>query len=149
MELRAITEQNYQKILDLSTGAGQEEFVARNVRSLAQAWVFRDRARPYALYEGEEPVGFIMLDWRPEKKWVEIWRLMIDHRFQGKGYGRAAVRKALEFLRESGLFDKVQINYVEENQGAKHLYRSMGFQETGAMEGNEVVMEMDLTGESK
>ena len=84
MELRAITEQNYQKILDLSTGAGQEEFVARNARSLAQAWVFRDRARPYALYEGEEPVGFIMLDWRPEKKWVEIWRLMIDHRFQGK-----------------------------------------------------------------
>lgn len=149
MELRAITEQNYQKILDLSTGAGQEEFVARNVRSLAQAWVFRDRARPYALYEGEEPVGFIMFDWRPEKKWVEIWRLMIDHRFQGKGYGRAAVRKALEFLRESGLFDKVQINYVEENQGAKHLYRSLGFQETGAMEGNEVVMEMDLTGESK
>lgn len=149
MELRAITEQNYQKILDLSTGAGQEEFVARNVRSLAQAWVFRDRARPYALYEGEEPVGFIMFDWRPEKKWVEIWRLMIDHRFQGKGYGRAAVQKALEFLRESGLFEKVQINYVEENQGAKHLYRSMGFQETGAMEGNEVVMEMDLTGESK
>ncbi len=149
MELRAITEQNYQKILDLSTGAGQEEFVARNVRSLAQAWVFRDRARPYALYEGEEPVGFIMFDWRPEKKWVEIWRLMIDHRFQGKGYGRAAVQKALEFLRESGLFEKVQINYVEENQGAKHLYRSLGFQETGAMEGNEVVMEMDLTGESK
>ena len=149
MELRAVTEQNYQKILDLSTGAGQEEFVAQNVRSLAQAWVFRDRARPYALYEGEEPVGFIMFDWRPEKKWVEIWRLMIDHRFQGKGYGRAAVQKALEFLRESGLFDKVQINYVEENQGAKHLYRSMGFQETGAMEGNEVVMEMDLTGEKE
>ncbi len=149
MELKTITEQNYQKILDLSTGAGQEEFVAQNVRSLAQAWVFRDRARPYALYEGEEPVGFIMFDWRPEKKWVEIWRLMIDHRFQGKGYGRAAVQKALEFLRESGLFEKVQINYVEENQGAKHLYRSMGFQETGAMEGNEVVMEMDLTGESK
>lgn len=149
MELRTITEQNYQKILDLSTGAGQEEFVAQNVRSLAQAWVFRDRARPYALYEGEEPVGFIMFDWRPEKKWVEIWRLMIDYRLQGKGYGRAAVQKALEFLRESGLFDKVQINYVEENQGAKHLYRSMGFQETGAMEGNEVVMEMDLTGEKE
>ena len=37
MELRAIAEQNYQKILDLSTGAGQEEFVARNVRSLARA----------------------------------------------------------------------------------------------------------------
>lgn len=67
MELRAITEQNYQKILDLSTGAGQEKFVTANLYSLAHAWVFQKTARPYALYEGEEPVGFIMLDWRPEK----------------------------------------------------------------------------------
>ena len=78
-----------------------------------------------------------------------IYCLWVLGDYKGKGYGRAAVQKALEFLRESGLFDKVQINYVEENQGAKHLYRSLGFQETGAMEGNEVVMEMDLTGESK
>ena len=102
MELRAIAEQNYQKILDLSTGAGQEECVARNVRSLAQAWVFRDRARPYALYEGEEPVGFIMLDWRPEEKTAEIWRFMINYRHQGKGYGRRAMELALEKIRRAG-----------------------------------------------
>lgn len=67
MELREITGENYQQVLNLSTGAGQEKFVTANLYSLAQAWVFRDRARPYALYEGEEPVGFIMFDWRPEK----------------------------------------------------------------------------------
>ena len=83
------------------------------------------------------------------ENYLHIYCLWVLGDYKGKGYGRAAVQKALEFLRESGLFDKVQINYVEENQGAKHLYRSLGFQETGAMEGNEVVMEMDLTGESK
>lgn len=144
MELRAITEQNYQKILDLSTGAGQEEFVARNVRSLAQAWVFRDRARPYALYEGEEPVGFIMFDWRPEKKWVEIWRLMIDHRFQGKGYGRRAMELALEKIRRAGLFCRVQLYYVPGNEKARALYRSLGFGETGSTLDGEIQMELIL-----
>lgn len=144
MELREITGENYQQVLDLSTGAGQEEFVAQNVRSLAQAWVFRDRARPYALYEGEEPVGFIMLDWRPEKKWVEIWRFMIDHRFQGKGYGRRAMELALEKIRRAGVFDRVQLYYVPGNEKARALYRNLGFGETGNTLDGEIQMELIL-----
>ena len=42
MELREITGENYQQVLNLSTGAGQEKFVTANLYSLAQAWVFRD-----------------------------------------------------------------------------------------------------------
>lgn len=144
MELRAIAEQNYQKILDLSTGAGQEEFVARNVRSLAQAWVFRDRARPYALYEGEGPVGFIMFDWRPEEKTAEIWRLMIDYRHQGKGYGRRAMELALEKIRRAELFDRVQLYYVPGNEKARALYHSLGFGETGSTLDGEIQMELIL-----
>lgn len=102
MELRESTGENYQQVLDLSTGAGQEEFVTANLYSLAHAWVFQKTARPYALYEGEEPVGFIMFDWRPEEKTAEIWRLMIDHRFQGKGNGRRAMELALEKIRRQG-----------------------------------------------
>ena len=144
MELRAIAEQNYQKILDLSTGAGQEEFVARNVRSLAQAWVFRDRDRPYALYEGEEPVGFIMFDWRPEEKTAEIWRFMIDYRHQGKGYGRRAMELALEKIRRAGLFDRVQLYCVPGNEKARALYHSLGFGETGSTLDGEIQMELIL-----
>ena len=144
MELRAITEQNYQKNLDLSTGAGQEEFVARNVRSLARAWVFRDRARPYALYEGEEPVGFIMFDWRPEEKTAEIRRFMIDYRHQGKGYGRAAMELALEKIRRAGLFCRAQLYCVPGNEKARALYHSLGFGETGNTLDGEIQMELIL-----
>ena len=144
MELREITGDHYQQVLNLSTGAGQEEFVAQNVRSMAQAWVFRDRARPYALYEGEEPVGFIMFDWRPEKKTAEIWRFMIDYRFQGKGYGRRAMELALEKIRRAGVFDRVQLYYVPGNEKARALYRNLGFGETGNTLDGEIQMELIL-----
>lgn len=144
MELREITGENYQQVLNLSTGAGQEKFVTANLYSLAQAWVFRDRARPYALYEGEEPVGFIMFDWWPEKKWVEIWRLMIDHRHQGKGYGRRAMELALEKICRAGVFDRVQLYYVPGNEKARALYRNLGFGETGNTLDGEIQMELIL-----
>ena len=144
MELREITGENYQQVLNLSTGAGQEEFVAQNVRSMAQAWVFRDRARPYALYEGEEPVGFIMFDWRPEEKTAEIWRFMIDYRHQGKGYGRRAMELALEKIRWAGVFDRVQLYYVPGNEKARALYRNLGFRETGNTLDGEIQMELIL-----
>ena len=144
MELREITEQNYQQILDLSTGKGQEKFVMPNLYSLAHAWVFRKTARPYALYEGEEPVGFMMFDWRPEEKTAEIWRFMIDYRHQGKGYGRAAMELALEKIRRAGLFCRVQLYCVPGNEKARALYHSLGFRETGNTLDGEIQMELIL-----
>ena len=144
MELRAIAEQNYQKILDLSTGAGQEKFVTANLYSLAHAWVFQKTARPYALYEGEEPVGFIMFDWRPAEKTAEIWRFMIDYRHQGKGYGRRAMELALEKIRRAGLFCRVQLYCVPGNEKAQVLYRSLEFRETGSTLDGEIQMELIL-----
>ncbi len=144
MELREITGDNYQRILNLSTGKGQEKFVTANLYSLAHAWVFQKTARPYALYEGEEPVGFIMLDWRSEEKTAEIWRFMIDYRYQGKGYGRRAMELALEKIRQARLFDRAQLYYVPGNEKARALYRSLGFRETGNILDGEIQMELIL-----
>ena len=144
MELREITEQNYQQILDLSTGKGQEKFVMPNLYSLAHAWVFQKTARPYALYEGEEPVGFMMFDWRPEEKTAEIWRFMIDYRYQGKGHGRRAMELALEKIRQARLFDRAQLYCVPGNEKARALYHSLGFQETGNTLDGEIQMELIL-----
>ena len=144
MELREITGDNYQRILNLSTGKGQEKFVMPNLYSLAHAWVFQKTARPYALYEGEEPVGFIMLDWRPEEKTAEIWRFMIDYRYQGKGHGRAAMELALEKIRQARLFDRAQLYCVPGNEKAQALYHSLGFRETGNTLDGEIQMELIL-----
>lgn len=72
---------------------------------------------------------------------------MLGSAYQGKGYGKEALNKAIEFLKQENLFDYIQINYVEENLVAKKLYQKVGFSETGEMEGNEVVMRLSIVKE--
>lgn len=58
-------------------------------------------------------------------------RLLIDRRYQGKGYGRLAVEGLLSNLwREYGK-KKVYLSAFAENQQAIELYRSLGFRFNG------------------
>ena len=62
-----------------------------------------------------------------------LWRLMIDGEEQGKGYGRKAVELALEFVKTfpHGKADYCWLCYDKNNEVARKLYLSMGFQEIG------------------
>ncbi len=144
MRLEIISEKNYKEVINLTTAENQGEFVSSNALSLAHAWVFYDRAKPYAIYIDEKLVGFIMFDYKPQEKKVEVWRFMIGKEFQGKGYGKKALQIAIEHLKKEKLFNFIQINYVENNDAAKHLYRKLGFVETGDIEGKEIVMKLDI-----
>lgn len=144
IRLEKVNPDNYQEVFGLELVGEQQNFVSSNMKSLAQAWVFYDRAQPYAIYNDDTIVGFIMFDYRIENRKVEIWRFMLGSAHQGKGYGKEALNKAIEFLKQENLFDYIQINYVEENLVAKKLYQKVGFSETGEMEGNEVVMKLSL-----
>ena len=75
-----------------------------------------------------------------------IWRLMIDKRYQGKGYGRRAIELALDFIRTwpCGKAEYWEISFEPENTHARELYSSMGFEENGEMDGDEIVMVMKL-----
>ena len=44
VELKAITEENYNECLELEVSDNQKNFVASNIYSLAQAWVFYETA---------------------------------------------------------------------------------------------------------
>ena len=56
---------------------------------------------------------------------------MIDKRHQGKGYGREALRLALEFIRTfpAGKAEYCWLSYEPDNEVAKNLYLSFGFEE--------------------
>ena len=58
-------------------------------------------------------------------------------RHQKKGYGREAMRLALEFIRTfpCGKADYCWLSYEPENEVAKKLYRSFGFEEVRKPEG--------------
>ena len=133
--LRDITGDNYFQVLDLKISPEQEaaKFVAPVVRSLADAWYYREEGITYpkAIYAKEDLVGFIMYDLDPESQQVFIWRFLIDQRYQGKGYGRQTIETVLAMAKEQTQMTKVVADYVDGNEPMKKILLGLGFEETG------------------
>lgn len=143
IELAPITQENFRRVIAMELPQSQKSFVASNVYSIAQAYLYPE-ARPFALMDGGEIVGFLMLDWDEEGRDLGIWRLMIAPEHQNKGFGRQTLQAVLAMARETGLFDTVNLDVVPENTVAKALYESFGFRETGEVEDGEIVMARTL-----
>ena len=145
INFRAITEDNFGTIIRMKR-PDNEGFVASNAYSLAQAWLYRDNndVYPFAIYNEEEPVGFMMLDEDLEERCLVIWRIMFPEEHQNKGYGTEAIKKIVELARESGKYDFMILDYVPENKIAEHVYTKIGFKPTGEESNGEIVLRMDL-----
>ena len=163
IRLEKIGAKNLWDVVDLRVRRDQRSYVAPNDASLLEAYLAAGsecKAFPFAVCRDGKPVGFLMVGYNeaamygmygeqpPEavKNNYSIWRLMIDRRYQHRGYGREAVRQALEFIRTwpCGKADHCELSYEPDNEAAKALYRSFGFVETGEMDGDEVVAVLKL-----
>jgi diamine N-acetyltransferase len=155
ISLRPVDSSNYRECIALAVAPDQQRFVASNVQSLAEAYVWRKGAEPYAVYSDDEMIGFALLfplgegepdDSVPPADTVRgfiLVRLMIDRRFQGRGLGRAALEAVVELIRGRGL-PTIRLSVVPENEQALEFYRSNGFAETGELQEGEVVMERQV-----
>ena len=142
--LRKIDEDNFFPVMHLKVAEAQANFVAPNVWSVAQAWLAGERARPFAIYDDETLVGFFMASVDLEKNEYDVWRLMIDQQFQGKGYGRQALRLAIDYLKGEGA-KEILLSYEPENETAGKLYASEGFVLTGEVDEGELVAKLVIT----
>lgn len=138
----AIDRHNYLSVLDLSVAEEQRRFVASNMYSLAQAFV-QPECVPLALYAENRPVGFVMyaLDEDDHEYW--IYRLMIDKRYQRRGYGREAMRMLIERIQADENHRVIYISFEPENLPAQTLYESFGFVPDGRIEYGEVVYKLE------
>ena len=144
-EIRPVTKENWLALIKLQVREDQRQFVASNVFSIAQAQFGDDfeghwDLHPFGIFDGDEPVGFLMygLNLEHPKQQAFIQRLMVDEKFQGKGYGRFGMQKILEIFRADVRIKEVGISYEPENEAARTLYASLGFSETGRMMEDEV-----------
>ena len=158
MELRKITFDNIDEIIALTVGEGQQNFVAPNVESLAEAYVAVSggfTAQPFGRYEEDRPVGFVMFGYDslddPDEPPVAagnycLWRFMIDQSRQGKGLGKRALEACLAYARTlpCGPAEYVWLSYEPENAAARGLYHKFGFRENGQMCGEEIVAVLKL-----
>lgn len=138
--LRKISKDNIWDILILEVEESQKKLVATNAVSLAQAYVSPE-AMPYAIYHDEIPVGFVMYCLDPDDNEYWIWRLMIDQRYQARGYGYDAMLQVLQAIQKDPSKDKVFLGVESEGVGSKKLYTKLGFRDTGKiMDGEEIWM---------
>lgn len=159
LRLEKITGKNVWDILKLCVSEKQKNFVASNDISIIEAYTAitgNGYAFPFGIYEDDTPVGFLMIGFDTDDYWDDapliakgnynLWRLMIDNHYQNRGYGKEAVRLALEFVQTfpCGKAEYCWLSYEPENRIASQLYRLFGFVETGEMDGDELIAILKL-----
>ncbi len=159
LHLEKVNGKNIWDILKLKVAQSQRDFVASNDVSIIEAYTAitaNGYAFPFGIYMDETPIGFLMIGFDTDDYWEDapsiangnynLWRLMIDESFQGKGYGKEAVRLALEFIRSlpCGEAECCWLSYEPENESARKLYGTFGFAETGEKDGEELIAVLKL-----
>jgi diamine N-acetyltransferase len=142
--LREITKENLSDILCLKVALHQELFVASNAKSLAQAHFEPQLPWFRAVYAGEAPVGFLMLEYNTEEQFYFLWRFMIDKQYQMRGYGRKALELLFAHVKTLPRADALYTSCVPAEGGPGPFYEKMGFVYTGEEEDGELYMRREL-----
>ena len=146
VELKPITEDNFPDAFRLKLAPGQEEFVSHPIRSLAQAYVYRNQCQPFGIYAEGKMVGYVMVIYDYDVPEYDIWHMMIDASEQGRGYGSEALDRVIEYIRTKpfGDSDRIALTCHKCNFKAKKLYESRGFSATGYEDGDEIELALTL-----
>ena len=152
VQLREISDSNLADVLALRVSAAQERYV-RDVAGSIEEAAEHPAAAPWyrAIYGGDLPVGFVMIsdgitpeNMRPEYLGpYYLWRLLIDRRSQGSGYGSAAIRLVVEHLTAEHPDARVLLTSCQPGPLTPlPFYLRQGFRETGAAHDGETVLEL-------
>ncbi|MGP1459127.1 MAG: GNAT family N-acetyltransferase [Treponema sp.] len=159
LHLEKVNGKNIWDILKLNVSEEQKSFVAANDISIIEAYITitaNGYTFPFGIYDSETLVGFLMIGFGIHDYWNDapeiatgnynLWRLMIDKAYQNKGFGKEAVKLALDFIKTfpCGKAEYCWLSYEPENQVARKLYSSFGFVETGDMDGEELIAALKL-----
>ena len=146
VELKAITEDNFIDAFNLRLALGQEAFVSDPVRSLAQAYVYRNQCQPFCIYADDRMIGYVMVIYDYDVPEYDIWHMMIDESMQGHGYRNEALDKVISYIRTKpfGDSDRIALTCKINNSVARKLYESKGFYETGNRDEDEIELALTL-----
>lgn len=145
--VRPVDALNLAAVMKLEVAAGQRRFVATVPVSLAQV-AYEPAGRAVAMFDGEEAVGMMLLyDARLDKdkpdEQLYVWRLLVDARHQGRGYGRLALQWVADEARRLGL-KTVGLSHVDLPGGPAGFYAKLGYRYTGEVDDGELKMALPL-----
>ena len=147
--LRVITDENRDSILNLKVGNKQRAYIATNERTLYQA-AEAPEAWLRAIYAGDTLVGLVLLHDEhlrtPPREigYYFLWRLMIDERYQGRGYAQRAVDLVIDYVSKRPHAKRLLCAYLPGKDGPEKFYQRYGFAPTGNMIDEDIEIEIAL-----
>lgn len=141
--LRPIAEENVIAVIKLNVTDEQEDLVAPNSVSIAQAAHTTDRWER-AIYADEEPVGYVLLSENRDKPRYYLWRYMIDQRYQGMGFGQTAMEQVIGYVRTLPAATEMFLSYVPVEHGPRGFYARLGFEDVGVEHDGELGLRLTL-----
>jgi diamine N-acetyltransferase len=134
---REVDELNREAVLAITLAPEQEPYVGSVAEAIEEAREVPE-GRPWyrAVFDGEIAVGFIMLSWNVPPNPPEIigpwylWKLIVDRRYQGRGYGRTIVEKVSAIVRAEGA-ETLLTSYALGPDNPGPFYKNVGFIPTG------------------
>ncbi len=133
IRLTDVTEDNWLDVAALSVREDQKGYLAPAVGILARGYVYRNcNARVFVVESDGVPVGLALVrEFTDEPLGYDLQQFMIDRRYQGKGYGSAALALILDALRAEAHYDHVEVCVKKEDAAALRLYEKHGFADSG------------------
>ena len=117
------------------------------MRSLAQAYVYRDQCQPFGICADGKMVGYVMVIYDYDIPEYDIWHMMIDESVQGRGYGGEALDRVIEYIKTKpfGNSGRIALTCNKNNLIARRLYESRGFSATGAEYDDEIELAVNVS----
>lgn len=142
IQFKDVTTDNFWDCISLEVLKEQSEFVTTNAVSIAQSKV-QEECITKVVYDDDTMVGFLMycIDADDGEYW--IYRMMIDHKFQSKGYGHKTLELLLDNIKKDTSKNKIYLGVHKESIPAVKLYKRFGFEFDGQVFGSEHIMKLD------
>ncbi len=151
LTLVEITAENLAAVTSLGVSPAQQDHVAGVPESLEEAAAAPEAGPWYrAVYVDDTPVGFVMLgiaDPPPDDRFpfrYFLWRLLIDERFQGRGFGKETLDAVVAELRTYPGADVLFTSTAPGDSSPVTFYERYGFVRTGQIFDGEIVLRLDL-----
>jgi diamine N-acetyltransferase len=148
VSLRPLTDSNRQAAEALRVSPGQERFVSSVPESLREAAEHPD-ARPlyWVVHAGDTPVGFVMIaDEVDNPEYIPhyLWKLLIDERYQRRGFGTATLDLIVEYFRGRPGVEVLTTSAGQGEGSPITFYERYGFKRTGEVRFDEVMLQLTL-----
>lgn len=118
---------------------GQEDYVNPAGFSIGRAYLHPEENIPCVIYHSSgRPIGYLVLrTWASGK--ANSWSYYLDAEEQGKGYGRAAARLAVQVLKAANPAARICLAVEADNCAAQRLYESLGFRRQEEKDGDDLI----------